>query len=230
MGPIEYLRLNLQNCNYVGFDRAYTWYSAIQLMCAVLGCKCGVERAWNCRYVSNWKADTFNWIFQAESAKLQIRWLGQSTELTQHNPNDVRCIWLQLWSITCFELSTYHQQQRRFVQINIEAWIWRTANTLDLTGPRFDIAFYNCMYLGFYCRYVDNSTNAPNLLPNTAHVLRCCRWHNDNSIHVILVNCSQIQRTSARSRHVNSGPCHIHCNWSYDHLGLNIQLKVSPLL
>jgi hypothetical protein len=52
----------------------------------------------------------------------------------------VPCIWQQAWTITRIDLSTNHQLQRRYVQLNIVAWMARTIIILDLTGISFDTA------------------------------------------------------------------------------------------
>jgi hypothetical protein len=60
--------------------------------------------------------------------------------------------------------------------------------------------------------------------------LRCHWWYLENSLLTTQHNCSQMQRTPACLRYVSSGPCQIHYNCGFTHLGLNIQLHVSPLL
>jgi hypothetical protein len=52
-------------------SQVQSWHCATRLVYAVFGSKCAVQRGSNCRNISNGNADTFNWIFQAESAKLQ---------------------------------------------------------------------------------------------------------------------------------------------------------------
>ena len=53
----------------------------------------------------------------------------------------VHYIWQQMCSIRHIELSTYLQQKRRYVGMNILSWLWKTAITLDSSGTiHVDIA------------------------------------------------------------------------------------------
>ena len=52
----------------------------------------------------------------------------------------VHYIWQQMCSIRHIELSTYLQQKRRYVGMNILSWLCKTAITLDSSGTSVDIA------------------------------------------------------------------------------------------
>lgn len=103
---MQYLRQNLNNCKYTGIDVAHCWHSTNRPNCAVFGSKCAVWRPSNCLHITNSGRYTINWILNPKYSKLQLQWNWQDTEFTLRKPVDVRCIWQQLASITCMELST----------------------------------------------------------------------------------------------------------------------------
>ena len=65
----EYVSINIQNCNHVGFPRVQSWQYANGLMCAVFGSKCAVLRTSYCRRTYNGYGDSFTWISSLAYAK-----------------------------------------------------------------------------------------------------------------------------------------------------------------
>ena len=74
----EYVSINIQNCNHVGFPRVQSWQYANGLMCAVFGSKCAVLRTSYCRRTYNGYGGPFTWITRLEYEKLQILDLTRS--------------------------------------------------------------------------------------------------------------------------------------------------------
>jgi hypothetical protein len=56
------------------------------------------------------------------------------------------CIWHKVCSIRRIDLSTYLQYQRRYVQLNIEAWICGAVNTLYRDAVRCSWLWYAVKY------------------------------------------------------------------------------------
>jgi hypothetical protein len=53
----------------------------------------------------------------------------------------MRCICHQIFNITRIEVSEYLQLLRRYVQMNIVAWLWGAVNTLCMVGTTVHIAY-----------------------------------------------------------------------------------------
>jgi hypothetical protein len=74
------------------------------------------------------------------------------------------------------------------------------------TAPHILASIFNCAYLRWYWRCVNNS------------------------VSLILLTWCQIQRITSSLRNVYCGPGHTHCNYRCTYSGYNIQQNVAPLL
>jgi hypothetical protein len=55
---VEYWSLNMRSCNSIVYMRVHSSYRVNCMICAVFGTMVAVERALNCRDISNSSADT----------------------------------------------------------------------------------------------------------------------------------------------------------------------------